>query len=839
MKTLFRILSIILLSLAAAPGHSQSLNADELQRLKRLEQQQSRELTPEESNRQQELQKAERRQEEALSKSKSPDSESNSNPEMKQTDNSQSLFETQKPRQSTLENIFIGKFPTLISRQLEQFGYDLFDQEVSSFTPIGDIPISSDYIVGPGDVFTVNVWGSQNFSNTVTVRRDGTIFIPKIGAIKVWGKTYNQTISLIRRRLNRLYKGIKINISFEAIRKIDVFVVGEVEKPGSYSIPSTSTAINALFHAGGPTKNGSLRNIQIMRGDKKIADVDLYDFLVSGKVNAQQLQSQDVILVPVIGKVTAVAGSVKRPAIYEITEETNLYDVIKMAGGLNFAGQVGRLSLERVAENKERVTKDYRIPDNFKNLSRKEALQTQLATKVHDGDLIQIFSVLPELEQTVFLKGHVNRPGAYEFTPGMVLSEIIPSFEVLKDEPYTEFVQIIRTQPPSNEKLSVFTDIGRMLSGDKSQDIELQEGDEIIVFSKEELDLMKKVHIEGKVNRPGSYNYFPGMTLRDLVFMAGNVKEEAYLTRAEIARYKVLEDGLKPERFRVNLREVIGSNPANNPVLEPRDRVFVQSLSNWETENYVTLEGEVKYPGSYPFLPGERLSTVIERAGGFTKKAFLKGAFFARESVRRMQKERLDQQITRLEEAILYESLPTSSEFSEKADAEVSKQGLVARKALLRQLQEAEVSGRMVIRVDELDEFKGSKFDIRLEAGDRLRIPPIPSTVMVMGEVYNETSMVYEPGKDVSYYLERAGGPTINADTDGIFVIKADGSVISRRQNRGFLLRGFYQAEVDRGDTILVPKDISKDKLLRKTRDITEILFKIASTTGITIAAFK
>ena len=740
---------------------------------------------------------------------------------------------------SNIETIFQGKFPGDISREIKQFGYDVFKQETNDFMPMGDVPISPDYIIGPGDSFTINVWGSTNFSQSVTVRRDGNIFIPNVGAIEVWRKTYAQMEKSIRSRLQQMFKGIKINIAFEAIRKIEVFVVGEVQKPGSYSIPSTSSAINALFYSGGPTKKGSLRQVQILRGNKLLTKVDLYDFLIYGKAQGYQLQSQDVILVPVIGKLAALAGAVKRPAIYEILDKTDLFDLIEMAGGLNFAGQIGRLSLERVLENRERVTRDFIIPENFNELNAEVAKRSDLGTTLVDGDFVQIFSVLPSLKQTVFLRGHAKREGSYEFRAGMTLKELIPNFDTLKSEPYTKFIQIIRTIPPKDDKQSVFVDLSRMLEGDESQNIELQERDEIIIFSEKELDLQRKVYIDGRVNYPGEYLYFDGMTLRDLIFMAGNVKEDAYLTRAEIARYKVEESGLKPERLQVNLKEVIAEPPSNNPALQARDRVFVHGLPNWETSNFISVQGEIKYPGSYPFLPGERLSSVLKRAGGFTDKAFLMGAVYTRESVKKMQQERLKHQVAELEEAVLQQSLPVESDLLSAADLQSSKEALTARRTLLRQLQDSEVSGRMVIRLEKLNDFTGSQMDIALEAGDSLTIPTTPSTVLVMGEVYNEMSVVYEPGKTIGDYVGQAGGTTINADNDSIFLIKADGTVISRRQNRGFLLRNFYQAEVDRGDSILVPKDITRFSWMRTTKDITEILFKIASTTGITIAAFK
>jgi protein involved in polysaccharide export with SLBB domain len=740
---------------------------------------------------------------------------------------------------SSVEDVFFGKFPTSISRDLRQFGYDIFSKKPSSFTPLEDIPISPDYIVGPGDSFTVSVWGTANFSSLVTVRRDGSIFIPKVGAIKVWGKPFKEVSSAIEKRLTSYFSGIKVSVSFDSIRHIDVFVIGEVKQPGSFSISSTSSAINALFHAGGPTKNGSLRNIQLLRDNKLIETIDLYDFLISGKADKNLLQSQDVILVPVVGKMVAVAGNVKRPAIYEIKGHTTLLDMIAMAGGLTFTGETGRLSLERVNQNKERITRDFQIPENFGKTAQEKSEKSDLTAEVMDGDLIKIFPVLTPLRKTVFLRGHVKRPGSYEFKEGMTVKTLIPSFDSLLPEPYTEYAQIIRVTPPRDEKLSLFTPLKRLMDGDLSADLPLQERDEVVVFSKEELNLQETVNIAGKVNKPGIYLYFDGMRLKDLIFMAGNLTQDAYLANAEIARYRVENDELKLERLQVNLREALSSEASKqNPVLQPKDRIFVQGLPNWKIENFVTIAGEVRYPGQYPFLPGERLSSVIERAGGFTKKAFLSGALFTRASVKILQEKALKEQISQLEESVIQESV-RPSQYLSASDLQTYQAAMTARKEMLKKLEMVEVTGRMLIRLSDLSSFKNSAFDIPLEPNDSLTVPTISSVVTVSGEVYNPASMVFIEGKPVQYYLERAGGATPNADNESIFVVKADGSVISKRQNRGFLLRNFYQTEIERGDSILVPKDISQFSWLNTTKDLTEILFKIASTTGITITALK
>ncbi len=746
--------------------------------------------------------------------------------------------ERERNERSTVETIFSGRFPSQVSRRLEQFGYNLFNRSAESFTALENIPISADYIMGPGDVFTVNVWGANSLSRKVTVRRDGTIFIPKVGTVKVVGQTYAEMTQAIEKRITRLMSGVRVSFSFESIRSIEVMLVGEVEKPGSYQVASTSSPINALFYGGGIKKTGSLRSIKVVRGGKEIATVDLYDFLIKGSSTSLRLQSQDVVLVPVIGPVAALAGNIKRPAIYELKADSRLHDLLMMGGGLSFSGHAGRLSLERVVSNKERVTRDIMIPENLATLSAEEISKSPLSEVLMDGDFVRVFPVLDIMAKTVYLRGHVKRPGPYEFRPGLKVADLLKSFEALKPEPYTDYLQIIRVRPPKDEKSSLFVNLEKALGGDSAHNIELQDRDQVVVFSKDELNLRERVTISGRVNKPGEYLHFEGMRLRDLIYMAGNLTQDAYLANAEIARYSIENNQLKFDRFQVNLQSLLNQDDGNNPELMPKDNVLIQGIPNFELNNFLVLEGEVKFPGRYSFSRNERLSSVIRRAGGFSDKAFLPGSIFTRESVRRIQERNLEEQISRLEEAILQESLnPRAVRASE--DAASSQEALAARRALLKNLERSEVSGRMVIRVTPLENFERSRFDIPLEAGDKLFIPQVPSTVTVTGEVYNPTSLVFVDNRSVQHYLDQTGGLTMNADSDSVFVIRADGSVISKRQNRGFLLRSFYRTTIERGDTIFVPKDISRFSPLDTAKDITEILFKIASTTGITITALR
>ena len=738
--------------------------------------------------------------------------------------------EFEDPNASDIESVFLGRFPQELVRNLRQFGYGTFKQRSSNFKIPADAPVGPDYIVGPGDEFLLNTWGSYNSNQSLLIKNDGSVFIPKVGSIQIGGLSLKDASEVIRKKMSASFNGIKLNLSVEKSRVIQVFVVGEVEAPGSYPLRASAGVVNALVAAGGPKKDGSLRNVQIVRNGKTILTLDLYDFLNSGKVPVSPLLSQDVVLVPVVGKLAAVAGGVRRPGIYEILDDTTVFDMLALTGGLSFTGHAGRLSMERVLSNRERTTQDFQIPVNMQDITREDALKGDLGAKVSDGDLIKIFPVFPQINKTVYLRGHVRRPGNYQFKEGMMLSEALTSFEDLLPDPYTRYVQILRILPPKDEKISLFTNLEGLLSGDKAYDVALQDRDEIVVFSKAELDLKERVTITGKVNKPGDYYYFPGMHLRDLIFMAGNLTRDANIASAEIGRSSFNGNDIKVDRLQVNLKEVLADPPLNNPELKPLDRIFIQGVQNFQVNNSITLRGQVKYPGVYSFVPGERLSAVLKRAGGYTPHAFLSGAVFTRQQVRNLQKRNLKEQVDRLESAILQEEV-NPARFQSAEDRAATQASVASRRALLHNLRNSEVSGRMVIRLSDLDQFTGSQWDFALEPGDALNIPLIPSSVNVMGEVFNQTSLVFIPDKTVQYYLDQSGGPTLYADTSSIFIIKADGTVASRQQSRGFLLRNFYQMEIERGDAILVPKDITRFSWLNATKDISEILFHLATTT--------
>jgi len=746
---------------------------------------------------------------------------------------------------SAIERIFSEEIPQEVTKDLTQFGYDLFSSPVSSFAPVTDVPVGPDYVVGPGDSFMISLWGRVEARFSVKVDRSGEISLPKIGTLKVWGLRYSELKKYLLAEFSKHYKGFQMNVVMGRLRTIRVFVIGEVVTPGSYTLSSLSTVYNALFTAGGPSKRGTMRNIQLIRNGSVIKIIDLYDFLLKGdKSQDERIQSGDTIFIPVIGTVVGITGNVKRPAIYEIKKTLDLEELIAMAGGVTPIGYLQRVQIERIVAHEKKVVEDFDLAE----YSRKRARLTQ-KVMLQDGDLVKIFPILPTTRSIVYLEGHVQRPGGYEFKEGMKLLDLIPSFDELLPEPYLEYADIIRLVPPDFHPEPIPFDLGDLLKGDLSQNIELQEYDRVTVYSREKLREVPQVTVGGEVQNPGKYRLLENMRVKDLIYYAGNIKRSGYLPEAEVTRLIKTAQGVSSKIIHINLGEALKENPEHNIVLEEDDYLFIRQIPEWYTDKTITLEGEVKFPGVYSLPKGEMLSSVLERAGGFTEYAYIKGAFFTRESAKRAQEERLKGFIDRLEEDILRTQSRVAEAATRKTDVQGLEQALAVKRELLEKTKAAQATGRVVIRLESLDTFKGSKYDLELEDGDMLSIPKMPGIVNVMGSVYNPTSIVYTKGKTIGYYLSTVGGPTPDAEEGEMYLVKADGSVISKTQKGAFAISwepegkrwvsgGFMSARVNPGDTILVPSKVTRFVWKRELMDWTTILYQIAVTAGVMIAAF-
>jgi protein involved in polysaccharide export with SLBB domain len=430
---------------------------------------------------------------------------------------------------SRLEKAFSKKTPTLLDkndpdlfvRDLRQFGYDFFRNGSQTSGGLDSLPAANDYILGSGDTLSLNLWGAINARHDLTIDRNGEIMIPKVGIVRLWGLTYEQGRDAVNKAIGRYFKNYEMSMTLGRLRTIQVFVVGDVDAPGGYSVSSLSTVINALSAAGGPSRNGSLRTIKVTRNGQAPQDVDLYDMFLSGDRSKDfRLQNGDTIFVPVIGPVVAVAGEVRRPAIYEIKGTATLPEVLKMAGGIAATGYTGRIQVERVANNSSRVALDYEPKDG--------SIDAALGTvTIMDRDMIKVFPVQAATRQVVSLKGNALRPGEFEFKPGMRLTDLIPSTQALLPESYLDSVEITRLQPPDYRRELLTVSLRRALAGGEQDNIVLQEQDTVKIFSRWEMEEKPKVTVNGAVVKPGTFEYQHGMTVRDLVTAAGSPRRNA------------------------------------------------------------------------------------------------------------------------------------------------------------------------------------------------------------------------------------------------------------------------------------------------------------------------
>lgn len=719
-----------------------------------------------------------------------------------------------------------------VDRELDQFGYDFFATRTGGFTPQEQAPVGPDYIVGPGDTLIVSVWGNIEGSYEVTVDRSGNIVLPKVGAIHLWGETFAGAKETIRQQIAKYFTDFQMNVTMGALRSIQVYIVGEVNAPGTYTVSSLATVLNALVTAGGPAKTGSLRNVQLVRSGTVVATVDFYDFFLSGdRSRDARLQAGDTILVPVVGSLVGVAGDVRHPAIFELKSGETLQDVLQMAGGVIATAYLKRVEVERVDAHQKKIVLDL-------DMSGVGDQDPALTFTLQDRDLVKVAPISPLSASYVVLNGYATRPGRYQFVAGMHLADLILPYDNLLPETFRGSAEILRLQPPTYQPEKLTVDLGLALAGDPQQNIALQEFDEVRLFSREEMEELPEVDITGAVLNPGTFRLYRNMTVRDLVVAAGNVKRSAYLDEAELTRYIPSGRETRTERITINLGAVLAGESAENLVLQPFDHLVVRMIPDMTERRTVTVTGKVLFPGSYTVAKGETLSSVLVRAGGYASEAYLRGALFTRESVQKIQQERLDQLIFEQEQEISRVAADIAAGALSPEELQSSQAILASRKAVVDKLKQVPVTGRMVVRLLPLEQLAGSVYDIEVMDGDVLTIPENSKSVAVLGQVYNPISLAYQPGKSVAYYLSRVGGTTENANDDNMFIVRADGTVYSKQQagmglkwdgdSFRWIFGGFNVTELYPGDTLLVPEQIKQTDIMREVKDLTTILYQMA-----------
>jgi len=717
--------------------------------------------------------------------------------------------------------------------ELKPFGYELFKEIPEQMSADSLMPVPKDYVVGPGDQIHIQLLGKENQEYLLEISRDSTLSIPRIGAFPVSGLNFDELKHDIKKRIKKQLIGVDVFISLGQLRSIRIFVLGEVEKPGSYSVSGLSTIISALMYGEGITEIGSLRHIELKRSGKSISKLDLYNLLLNGDNQSdQRLQPGDVIHVPTIKHNISIGGEVRRPAIYELNNESSISDVIQLAGGLLPTAIKGNIKIERVIGVEKKLIE---LDLNDKS-SQKFDIQA--------GDVITVDSVLNRQENIITLEGEVMKPASFQWTPALKISDVIPNIRSLRPHADSDYVLIKRFLPPEFKLQIVTCNLTEIFSNkNSSANLKLEPRDEIVVFSLDDKRTLqikpiveqliaqasstehsKIVRVAGMIRGPGRYPLVENMRISDLVNAGGRLTESAYTLDAELTRF-ITEPG-KPREIvhqNINLHDALLGNENANLLLQPYDLLNIKEIPLWQEADRVELIGEINFPGEYAIQRGETLTDLLRRAGGVTKLSYPQGAVFIREDLRKREQARLDVMAANLEAELATISLERSGDPTKIQSAGTANQ-------LLTKLKGTEAAGRLVIDLEKIIDAEDINNPIFLRGGDKLYIPSKMQEVSVIGQVFHPTSHLFNDNLSVDEYVELSGGTSKAADNDNIYVVRANGAVQSVKS-------GWAEDELELlpGDTIIVPLDADRISSLKLWTDVSQILYQL----GLSAAAWN
>ena len=736
-------------------------------------------------------------------------------------------------RSAYVSRLFMSRLSPEERGRLEHFGHALFEARPDTAALPDVLPIPDDYVIVPGDEFTVRIWGRMESVYALRVDRDGNVFLAKFGGnLLVAGKTFRDVKAHIRSKVEAVPQ-LYADVSMGQIKGFQVTALGEVDVPGKYRSTSLQTALQILSQSGGIRDIGSLRRVQIRRGKGMAAEIDLYDYLLRGDISQDvRLQSGDAVFVPVAGPLVAVTGEVRREAIYELKGEKTLGEVLAMAGGLSPAAWRQRVQLERLESNLARVVLDVSLDDGTREFNGMD---------VKDGDIVRVLAVTPEEENAVFVAGNVHRPGKYAWKEGLTVARLIPDEKFFLKETFLDYALLIREIGPERQKVALPLDLRKaVVDRDPDGDIPLRPRDTLMIYRESAFRDDRTAVARGEVRNPGAYKIYPGTKVSDLVKSAGDLTRFASRGEAELSR---LDANRNMAILKIDLGRALLGDEAHDLPVHDQDVLSVRPMLDLQEVRSITLGGEIRSPGEYTARKGERLSSVLMRAGGFTPDAFLKGAIFTRVSVQKRQQELIDRTVDILEQEVARTAAREQATAFDREDVEAQRQILESRKGLLAKLKQTKAQGRVILRLSEIDRLKGTEDDLAVEDGDRLEIPRPPAVVNVFGRVYNPTGVVFtREERSLGYYLGKVGGPTKDADKSQIFLVRADGSVTSRDQlAQKFWLVGegdLLSTPVEAGDSIVVPEKLEYVRLMKDIKDITQILYQIAVSAGVLLVAF-
>ena len=647
------------------------------------------------------------------------------------------------------------------------FGFQLFNSDNLTFEPPVNIPTPQNYVLGIDDELQVSIWGASQQSYQLRVETNGAVNIPDIGPGYVSGMEFSKAKELIKKRLMAIYQGMNgqnpstfAEVSISNLRSIKISVIGEVMAPGTYTLPSTASAFNALYLSGGPNENGSFRNIQIIRDNKIIQTVDVYDFLINANTQGNiQLREQDIVYIPTYQKRVEAGGAFKRNGIFELTEKENLSDLIRYLGGFSDQAFKAQLSLTRNTDSEKKV------------IDISQSIYESFIPS--NGDVIVASGIIDRYENRINISGAVFRPGTYELTEGLTLSGLINKAQGVKENYFSNRGLIIRLQN-NLSPITLSFDVDEILKG--NNDLPLQREDQIIIQDIASMKEKRTIQIFGEVQNPGEIEFSDDLTLQDIIFQAGGFTEAASESYIELARRRsyaesdqISDEIVKLFQFKID-RGLKLENKATAFLLLPFDYIYVRKAPSYHEQRTVHIAGEVRYPGAYSISSKtERISDLVNRAGGLMPNAFLKGA--------RMK--RANQQAAQTLVAvsnILADSLVS------KAKSQIE-------------------NDQLELRLESIMKNPGTVHDYLLKEGDQIMIPEVFQEVRISGEILNPIAMAYQNEKSVKYYVNRSGGFTNKAMKRKVYVIYSDGT---SEVTRNFL--GHHYPSPEPGSQIVIPQ---------------------------------
>jgi protein involved in polysaccharide export with SLBB domain len=668
------------------------------------------------------------------------------------------------------------------------FGFQLFNAENLTFEPPVNIPTPQNYVLGIDDELTVSIWGASQQTYQLRIETTGAVSIPDIGPVYVSGMEFLKAKELIKKRLISIYQGMDgsspntwADVSISNLRSIKINVIGEVMVPGTYTLPSTASVFNALYLSGGPNENGSFRSIQVIRDNKIIKTIDVYDYLINANTQGNiPLREQDVIYIPTYQKRVEAGGAFKRTGIFELTEKEKLTDLIRYLGGFTDQAFKAQLSLTRITDKEKKI------------IDINQSLYESFVPA--NGDLVVASEIMDRYENRVLISGAVFRPGTYELTDGMTISQLIARAQGVKENFYSNRGLIIRLQ----DNLSPMTlpfDVKDILRG--VNDMKLQREDQVIIQDIFSMRQKRSIQILGEVQRPGEYDFLDNMTLKDLIFQAGGLNEVASESFVELARRHNYQEASQTtdqmvKLFQFNIDRQLKLDSKDEAfLLEPFDYIYIRRSPSYFEQRTVIISGEVKYPGPYSISSkSERISDLINRAGGLLPDAFIKGARMKRAN-------------------------PLAGQYLQSMQNSPSD-------SLLTKAKQQIYSEQLELKLESILQHPGSNYDYLLKAGDEIHIPELAQEVRISGEILNPIGLAYEQGKGLKYYIDRSGGFSNRSHKSKTFVIYSDGTT---GVTHNFIWRNYPNLEP--GCQIVVPKKPEKQRV-----DSTGKWLGIASTMG-------